>query len=155
MKTLFEVKRISDRNFVYDIFYKKTETNICVVRVINRFVTDPNYERLRTKYVPDLRKITKKNVLLIVNPNGARTPSPSMQGCYYWKPREKPYILITIHTEPFTEFIDIFSLVPLCIVHELLHELYDDCDTIWKKLSEFHERFNEQFEKDKEEFLRA
>ena len=151
METPFEVTRIVDRNFVYDVFYKKTKANNIVVDAISRFITDPNYECLRRKYVPDLDKITKKNVLLIVNPNGVRTPSP----CYYWRPKERktrPYILISIHTEPFTDFIVVFSLVPLCIVHELLHELYDDCDTIWEKLSEFHERFNEQFKKDEEEF---
>lgn len=132
IKKLFEVIRICDRKFIYDIFYKKTETNNCVVRVIERFVTDPNYERLRMKYAPDLRKITKKNVFFIVNPNGVQTPYP----CYYWKPKERktlPYILISIHTEPFKEFIDVFSKLPLGIVHELLHELYDDEDTIWEK----------------------
>lgn len=154
MQLPFEITQISDAKFVYDVFYKKTEMNNCVVGVISRFVTDSNYEHLRTKYVPDLRRITKKNVLLIVNPNGVRTPFP----CYYWRSKEKknvPYILISIHTEPFKEFIDVFSIVPLGIVHELLHELYDDCDIIWEKLSEFHKHFNEQIKKDEEEFLRA
>lgn len=148
---LFEVTRIIDQKFVYDIFYKKTETNNTVVKVIYRFITDPNYKRLRRKYVPDLDKITKKNVLIIVNPNGAKTPSLA----YYWKPKEResrPYILISIHTESFTEFIVVFSLVPLAIIHELLHELYDDEDIIWEKLSEFDKQFIKQFHKDKEEF---
>jgi len=149
METPFEVTRIIDRKFVYDVFYKKTETNNVVVDAISRFIIDPNYECLRRKYVPDLDKITQSLVLLILYPDD----TTEKFGGLYHKPRDRPCILISINTGPLKDFISIFSFVGPILVHEMLHELYEQNEDIEEKLSEFDKQFNKQFHKDKKEFI--
>jgi len=146
MNAAFEVTRINDHRFTYDVFYQKTETNSVVISAINRFIRDPNYECLREDYVPDLDNITKEYLLLILNPSDDQS-----FGSWYYRPRERgsrPYILISVHTGPLTDFESVFCFIGRAIVHEMLHELFDDEKVISEKLSEFDVQFTEQCRRD-------
>jgi len=156
MENPYEVERVADQKFIYDIFYEKIEANSLVVDVIREFVENRDYANLREKYVPELYQMQKNYVLLIIVPKGVRGGYP----CYYYRPKTKnrPYILISINLEAIGNvevlgFHGIFNMLSSGIVHEMLHELYFNEDEVKKRLSEYTERLNKQLRKDDRKFL--
>jgi len=159
MENPYEVERVKDQKFIYDIFYEKTEVNSLVLDAIREFIKNPDYADLRQKYVPELYQMQKNYVLMIV-PKGVRAGHP----CYnygYNRLKTKvnrPYILISINLEAIENirvatFDYIFSMLSNGIVHEMLHELYYSEDEIEKRLTEYEEQLNKQLTKDNRKFL--
>lgn len=56
----YEVARVKDQKFIYDIFYEKTEANSLVVDAIREFIENPDYANLRQKHVPELYQDAKE-----------------------------------------------------------------------------------------------
>lgn len=157
MENPYEVERVVDQKFIYDIFYEKTEANSLVLDVIREFVENRDYASLREKYVPELYQMQKNYVLLIIVPIGVRTGYP----CYNYRLKTKmsrPYILISINLEAIGEvkvlrFHGVFNVLSNGIVHEMLHELYYNEDEVHERLSEYTEQLNKQLSKDDRKFL--
>ena len=96
MENPYEVERVKDQKFIYDIFYEKTETNSLVVDAIREFIENPDYANLRQKHVPELNQMQKNYVLIIIVPKGVRAGYP----CYNYRLKttmSRPYILISIN----------------------------------------------------------
>jgi len=148
MKEKFRVKQISDGYFIFEILYQETKANDSIVQLIGKFINKP-YAGLRRKHIPDLRKIRKRNILLVLYPSYEKI-SDAFCPAFYDKPKlPRPYILIGVHLKPTEDapMVD-FSILSYSIPHEILHELYDDEKTVNQKLTEFHKHCDEQMKKD-------
>ena len=157
MENPYEVERVKDQKFIYDIFYEKIELNSLVVEAIKEFVENPDYADLRQKYVPELYQMPKNHVLLVIVPKGVKAGYP----CYNYRLKtkmERPYILISINPEAIDNFEafgfhGVFDVLSHAIVHEMLHELYYDENEVYDSSSKYEEQLNEQLRKDDRKFL--
>ena len=157
MENPYEVERVKDQKFIYDIFCEKTETNSLVVDAIREFIENPDYANLRQKYVPELYQMQKNYVLVIIVPKGVRAGYP----CYNYRLKtkmERPYILISINPEAIDNFEafgfhGVFDALSHAIVHEMLHELYYDENEVNDSSSKYEEQLVKQLTKDDRKFL--
>ena len=157
MENPYEVARVKDQKFIYDIFYEKTKLNSLVVEGIKEFVENPDYANLRQKYVPELYQMPKNHVLLVIVPKGVKAGHP----CYNYRLKtrmERPYILISINPEAIDNFeafgfLGVFSVLSHAIVHEMLHELYYAENEVNNSSSKYEEQLIEQLRKDDRKFL--
>jgi len=133
------VKRnMSEPEIYFAFVYFDTPRRRRTLSTIQSFLD--NYWHLVDKYVPEIAKLDKKKVAVMIAP--PRRKNPAFASFAKFKPKhEKDFLWIelgdAIKTFPDFDEIGLIFAVGGTLIHELLHNFYEDEATVESKLDKF------------------